>query len=442
MAGDRRATMGNLIANRDMEKVFATDEYSLVGIAGTAGLAIELVRLFQVELEHYEKIEGTLMSLEGKANRLASMIRGNLGMAMQGLSVVPLFAGFDHDAGQGRIFSYDVTGGCYEEHDHHSVGSGSLFARGALKKLYRRAGSAQDALRTAVEALYDAADDDSATGGPDVGRRIWPTVGIVDDDGARFVPDDEIAAGRRRDPRLARRQPGRCPMTAGMPFYVSPEQLMKDRADFARKGIARGRSVVVLAYDHGIAFVAENPSRALHKVSEIYDRIAFAAVGKYNEFENLRVAGVRYADLRGYSYDRSDVTARGLANAYAQTLGAVFTQESKPYEVEIVVAEVGATPDTDQVYRLTYDGSVADEHGFVAMGGGAEQIETGLKEQWREGLHLSEALGLAVGLLGTDPAGGPARELGPEPARGGRPRPQPARAAPSGGSPASSSSAC
>ena len=193
MAGDRRATMGNLIANRDMEKVFATDEYSLVGIAGTAGLAIELVRLFQVELEHYEKIEGTLMSLEGKANRLASMIRGNLAMAMQGLSVVPLFAGFDVDTGQGRIFSYDVTGGCYEEHDHHSVGSGSLFARGALKKVYRRGGTLDDAVRDAVEALYDAADDDSATGGPDVGRRIWPTVGVVDDAGARFVPDDEIA---------------------------------------------------------------------------------------------------------------------------------------------------------------------------------------------------------------------------------------------------------
>ena len=193
MSGDRRATMGNLIANRDMEKVFATDEFSLVGIAGTAGLAIELVRLFQVELEHYEKIEGTLMSLEGKANRLASMIRGNLGMAMQGLSVVPLFAGFDAGTGIGRIFSYDVTGGCYEEHDHHSVGSGSLFARGSLKKLYRRAGTLDDAVRTAVEALYDAADDDSATGGPDVGRRIWPTIGIVDHDGARFVPDDAVA---------------------------------------------------------------------------------------------------------------------------------------------------------------------------------------------------------------------------------------------------------
>jgi proteasome beta subunit len=193
MAGDRRATMGNVIANRDMEKVFATDEYSLVGIAGTAGLAIELVRLFQVELEHYEKIEGTLMSLEGKANRLASMIRGNLGMAMQGLAVVPLFAGFDLGAGSGRIFSYDVTGGCYEEHDHHSVGSGSLFARGALKKLHRRGMSEADAVRVAVEALYDAADDDSATGGPDVGRRIWPTVGVVDEAGTRFVGEDAVA---------------------------------------------------------------------------------------------------------------------------------------------------------------------------------------------------------------------------------------------------------
>lgn len=194
MAGDRRATMGNLIANRDMEKVFAADEFSAVGIAGTAGLAIELVRLFQVELEHYEKIEGALMSLEGKANRLASMIRGNLGMAMQGLSVVPLFAGFDVDTGRGRIFSYDVTGGCYEEHDHHSVGSGSLFARGSLKKLYRRGLDGDRALRVAIEALWDAADDDSATGGPDTGRRIWPTVAVVDAHGVRFHDDASVAA--------------------------------------------------------------------------------------------------------------------------------------------------------------------------------------------------------------------------------------------------------
>src|SRR5512138_1393929 len=155
-----------------------------------------------------------------------------------------------------------------------------------------------------------------------------------------------------------------------MPFYVAPEQQMKDRADYARKGIARGRSVVVLAFSDGILFVAENPSRALHKISEIYDRIAFAAVGKYNEFENLRQAGVRLADLRGYSYDRRDVTARGLANAYAQTLGTIFSGPGeKPYEVEIVIAEVGDRAEDDQIYRLTYDGSVADEHGFVVMGG-------------------------------------------------------------------------
>ncbi len=193
MAGDRRATMGNIIANRDMEKVFATDEYSAVGIAGTAGIAIELVRLFQVELEHYEKIEGTLMSLEGKANRLASMIRSNLGLAMQGLSVVPLFAGYDLQRGTGRIFSYDVTGGCYEEHDHHGVGSGSLFARGSMKKTWRPGLDRDGAVRVAVEALYDAADDDSATGGPDLSRRIWPTIVSLDADGAVFRSDEEVA---------------------------------------------------------------------------------------------------------------------------------------------------------------------------------------------------------------------------------------------------------
>jgi len=195
-----------------------------------------------------------------------------------------------------------------------------------------------------------------------------------------------------------------------MPFYVSPEQLMKDRADFARKGIARGRSVVVLAYDDGIAFATENASRALHKISEIYDRIAFAAVGKYNEFENLRVAGVRYADLRGYSYDRADVNARALANAYAQTLGTVFTTESKPLEVELVVAEVGADQSSDQIYRLSYDGSVADEKGFVVMGGQAEELGAVAQAGWREGLSLAEAMRLAVDVLATQ-ADGPAREL-------------------------------
>lgn len=211
MAGDRRATMGNLIANRDMEKVYAADEYSVVGIAGTAGLAVEVVKLYQVELEHYEKIEGALMSLEGKANRLATMIRGNLGLAMQGLAVVPLFAGFDLHSLHGRIFSYDVTGGCYPEKDHHSIGSGSLFARGALKKLWRPGMSEAEAIRTAIEALYDAADDDSATGGPDMHRRIWPTLAVIDVDGVRFTPDEELAtvveavvADRRDNPGGAR----------------------------------------------------------------------------------------------------------------------------------------------------------------------------------------------------------------------------------------------
>src|ERR671928_2016607 len=151
-----------------------------------------------------------------------------------------------------------------------------------------------------------------------------------------------------------------------MSFYVPPEQQMKDRADYARRNIARGRPVAVLAYDGGIAFVTDNPSRALHKISEIYDRIAFAAVGKYNEFENLRQQGVRYADVNGYMYDRRDVTARGLANAYATALGTVFTDSNKPYEVEIVVAEVGGDAASDQIYRLTFDGSVADEQGYVA----------------------------------------------------------------------------
>src|SRR5690606_4573161 len=181
-----------------------------------------------------------------------------------------------------------------------------------------------------------------------------------------------------------------------MPFYVSPEQQMKDKADYARKGIARGRSVVVLQYDDGILFVADNPSRALHKISEIYDRIAFAAVGKYNEFETLRLAGVRYADINGYQYDRRDVTARGLANAYAQTLGTIFTETAKPYEVELVVAEAGLDADSDQIYRLTFDGSVRDEHGYVAMGGQVDAVEQALKERFTEGMSLSAALRAGV----------------------------------------------
>src|ERR1700710_1424589 len=189
-----------------------------------------------------------------------------------------------------------------------------------------------------------------------------------------------------------------------MPFYVSPEQLMKDRADFARKGIARGRSLVVVQYADGIVFVSENLSQALHKVSEIYDRIAFAAVGRYNEFENLRIAGVRLADMRGYAYDRRDVTGRGLANAYAQTLGTIFSSGGeKPYEVEIFVAGVGDASADDQVYRLTYQGQVTDEHRYAVMGGADELVAAYLKDHYTENASLSDALHAAAAAPGRGP---------------------------------------
>jgi proteasome alpha subunit len=199
-----------------------------------------------------------------------------------------------------------------------------------------------------------------------------------------------------------------------MQFYASPEQIMRDRSEYARKGIARGRSVVVLTYEGGVLFVAENLSTALHKVSEIYDRIGFAAVGRFNEFENLRAAGVRLADLRGYSYDRRDVTARALANAYAQTLGTIFTEQSKPFEVEICVAEVGARPERDELYRLTYDGSVQDESGAgtIAMGGQADAISQVLRARHRPDMSLRDAVRLAVeSLSSVGGEGGQPRQL-------------------------------
>jgi proteasome alpha subunit len=184
-----------------------------------------------------------------------------------------------------------------------------------------------------------------------------------------------------------------------MPFYVSPEQVMKDKADYARKRIAQIRSGVVIDCEAGILFVAPNPSRALRKFSEMYDRIAFAAVGRYNEFESLRKAGVRYADMTGFQYDRQDVTARGLANWYGQLLGSLFTDSNKPYEVEIVVAEVGANADADEIYRITFEGSVADEHGFVVMGGQADKVAAVLKERYAPGMSLTAAMTLAIAAL-------------------------------------------
>jgi proteasome alpha subunit len=185
-----------------------------------------------------------------------------------------------------------------------------------------------------------------------------------------------------------------------MPFYVSPEQVMKDRADYARKGIARGRSLIALEASDGIVIVAENPSRTLYKVSEIYDRIAFAGVGKYNEFEMLKIAGVRQADLRGYAYSREDVTARSLANAYAQTLGQVFTHEMKPYEVEILVAQVGNTQADDELFHILYDGTVEDEEGHTVLGGQAENIAQMLETRYQPGLSFSDAIKLGAGVLG------------------------------------------
>jgi len=184
-----------------------------------------------------------------------------------------------------------------------------------------------------------------------------------------------------------------------VPFYVSPEQITRDKADFARKGIARGKSVVLIQAQDAIVFVAENPSKALHKISEIYDRIGFAAVGKYNEFENLRVSGIRFADLRGYAYDRSDVSARSLANAYAQTLGTVFTDALKPLEVELLVAEIGTSMENDEIYRLTFDGSVVDEKNFVAIGGDSEKINELLKASWKKEIESKEAIKLSLKML-------------------------------------------
>ena len=218
-----------------------------------------------------------------------------------------------------------------------------------------------------------------------------------------------------------------------MPYYASPEQLMRDRSEYARKGISRGRSVAVVTYADGVLFIAENPSSTLHKVGELYDRIGFAAVGRYSEFESLRVAGVRLADVRGYSYNRRDVTGRVIANAYAQTLGEIFTQQMKPYEVELCVAEVGDGPESDQLFRLTFDGSIVDEPDFVVMGGQAEAVTGHLREHFLPGMGLSEALRSASGRSPRSARSPPARATAARPAhrrpaRGRRPRPSASQA--------------
>ncbi|VEG56080.1 20S proteasome, A and B subunits [Mycolicibacterium aurum] len=200
------------------------------------------------------------------------------------------------------------------------------------------------------------------------------------------------------------------------PYFISPEQAMRERSELARKGIARGRSVVALAYADGVLFVAENPSRSLQKVSELYDRIGFAAVGRFNEFNNLRSGGIRFADTQGYAYSRRDVTGRQLANVYAQTLGTIFTEQAKPYEVELCVAEVAHFGETKapELYRITYDGSIADEPHFVVMGGTTEPIASALNESYTENASLADAVSIAVGALSSGANGAEPRVLGPE----------------------------
>ena len=357
MAGDRRATAGNLISHRAMEKVVEADRHSAVAIAGAAGPAMEMVRLFQLQLEHYEKVEGTPLSLEGKANQLSMMVRGNLPAAMSGMVVVPIFGGYDLRRRTGRLWDFDVTGGRYEEKDYVATGSGSLHAGTVIKLGYTAELDRDAAINLVCRALWEAADADSATGGPDALRGIYPIVAEVT--ASRILPRPRRELAERYEAIAAAvRGPswGTEPMT--VPFYVAPEQVMKDRADYARKGIARGRAMVAVRYADGVAMVAENSSATLRKISEIYDRIAFAGVGRYNEFDQLRVAGVRAADLKGYQYSRDDVDARSLANQYAQILGQIFTHEMKPMEVEILVAEVGHTPDGDQMFHINYDGTV------------------------------------------------------------------------------------
>src|SRR5215813_899330 len=220
----------------------------------------------------------------------------------------------------------------------------------------------------------------------------------------RTVPSHRLAP--LLDPPTSRFEEAKEAPAVSMPFYMSPEQIMRDKSEYARSRIARGRSCVALQYTGGILMVAPNPSRALHKISELYDRIAFAAGGRYNEYEALRKAGITYADVTGYQFDRRDVTARALANWYAQTLGTIYTESQKPYEVELVVAEVGDAPAEDQIYRITFDGSVSDEPGFVAFGGQADQVAAQLKERFSDGMSLTEALKAALEALTAPPAAG------------------------------------
>ena len=386
VAGDRLATEGLRVASRDVQKVYATDDHSMIAIAGAAGPAIEMARIMRIELEHYEKIEGQALELDGKANKLSQMIRANLPAAMQGLVVVPLFAGYDLRRKQGRMWKFDVTGGRYEEAEFEATGLG-------------RALRARIAQEVAPRARLEARGARDGGPGAHRRRRRRPRHGR-DRHGARDLPDRDLLLGaghragaRIRDPRSLRVDP-RAPReraqrsrVVSMPFYVSPEQVMQDKAEYARKGIGRGKSSITLEYAGGIVLMAENPS-SLSKIGEIYDRIAFAGVGKFSEFDQLRKIGVRYADIKGYQYSRDDVRGRALANAYSQAIGDAFTRELKPLEVELIVAEVGdpglVGHEQNEIYRIQYDGSISDHRNFCVIGGSEEELRSHLSSNYRD----------------------------------------------------------
>ena len=382
MAGDRRATAGNLISHRTMEKVVQADRHSGVAIAGTAGPAIEMIRLFQLQLEHYEKVEGSTLSLEGKANQLSTMVRGNLPAAMQGMVVVPIFAGYDTRRGTGRLWDFDATGGRYEERDYVATGSGSLHAGTVIKVGWRADARPRRGGEPGGRALWEAADADSATGGPDMLRGIYPIVATIDADGWQRLDDDDLAQ------RFARHR-RRGALAMSMPFYVAPEQMMKDRADYARKGIARGRALVAVRFVDGIVDRRREPVR--HAAQGQRD-LRPHRVRRRRQVQRVRPAprrrrpGRRPQGLPVLARRRRRPQPR---QQYAQMLGNIFTHEMKPMEVEILVAEVGLDPAGDQMFHILYDGTVVDARDIAAIGGDAEAINTRLAETWTEGLDRS-----------------------------------------------------
>ena len=405
MVGDRQAT-GGYIASRDVRKIEAADHFTAIAISGTAARGMEFIKLAQLSFEHYEKMTDTALSLEGKANYLSPIIqRNNLGSP---LIVLPLLAGWDVSHQVGRIFEYDGAGGCYERNDFVTIGSGSPFAENTLRLGFRSDLDLEAALDLAALALYEAGDNDPSTGGPDFVRGMYPMMvtgrrrGLPRTRRRRrraAVPLDQRPAHRDRWPR-------RGDAAVSNFFYVSPEQLIKDRAEFAQKGIARGRSIVAAIYDVGVVMVAENPSASLYKISEVYDRIAFAGVGKYNEFDRLREAGIRWADGTGYTYSREDVDARALANYYAQHVGDMFTEGPKPLEVEILVAQLGNQFRSTKLYRIAYEGTISDEPRFAVLGGDAETIRSRFADGDGVVSPLAETLRNTVAALA-----GPDREL-------------------------------